>query len=65
MGEYAIDQMMRDYKAFTGTEADRSMFEEEPRPKKPITKFFCKCGRGFKSHDARQQHIGDKHENKS
>jgi hypothetical protein len=32
MGEYAIDQMMRDYKRMTGQDADRSDFEDDERP---------------------------------
>ena len=59
MGEYAIDQMMLDYKSLTGVEADRSDFESEARTaKKPVCP---KCGKKFGAHLAVRDHMRDKH----
>lgn len=60
MGEYAIDQMMLDYKRMTGTEADRSDFEDCDRPHKQLP--ACpKCGKKFRVHLAVRDHLRDKH----
>ena len=59
MGEYAIDQMMLDYKRITGVDASRSDFESEVRTmKKPVCP---KCGKKFKAHIAVRDHMRDKH----
>ena len=63
MGEYAIDQMMLDYKRMTGVDAARSDFESEVRTmKKPICP---KCGKNFKAHIAVRDHMRDKHAERS
>lgn len=60
MGEYAIDQMMRDFKRMTGVEADRSDFEDKPRPQR--VRFRCPtCGRIFRVPQAVADHRRDKH----
>jgi hypothetical protein len=59
MGEYAIDQMMLDFKRMTGIDAKRSDFESEKRTsKKPICP---KCGKKFGAHIAVRDHMRDKH----
>jgi len=60
MGEYAIDQMMSDYKRMTGIDADRAYFEDEPRQpgKKPVCP---KCGKTFRAHLAVRDHMRDYH----
>ena len=61
MGEYAIDQMMRDYKAETGQDAERKWFEDQPK-KRPKNAHFCpQCRRKFKSEQTLAQHNRDKH----
>ena len=60
MGEYAIDQMMRDYKIMTGIDADRSDFEDGDRPRKQRPKCL-KCGRLFRVPQAVADHMRDKH----
>jgi len=57
MGEYAIDQMMSDYKRMTGVHADRSDFERERRPKPTCPK----CSKPFHSGQAVKDHLRDKH----
>lgn len=59
MGEYAVDQMMRDFERMTGTKAERCDFESEKRTaKKP----YCpKCGKKFGAHIAVRDHMRDKH----
>lgn len=60
MGEYAVDQMMRDYKHATGIDADRSDFEREPRTRK--ARPACKlCGRTFSGPQGVADHTRDKH----
>ena len=60
MGEYAIDQMMRDCKRMTGVDADRSDFEDEPRKRRP--KPMCpRCSKSFRSGQAVKDHMRDKH----
>ena len=60
MGEYAIDQMMSDFKRMTGVDADRSDFEDEPRKRRP--KPMCpKCSKPFHSGQAVKDHLRDKH----
>jgi hypothetical protein len=60
MGEYAVDQMMHDFKRMTGIDADRSDFEDAPR--KPRTRFRCAtCGRIFRVPQAVADHQRDKH----
>lgn len=62
MGEYAIDQMMRDYKRMTGVNADRSDFENE---KAPAKNFSCpKCGKCFRRPLMVKQHMRDTHKPK-
>ena len=62
MGEYAIDQMMLDFKRMTGIHADRSDFEDEPKPRKARSRFRCaKCGRIFNLPSAVADHTRDKH----
>lgn len=58
MGEYAIDQMMRDFKRMTGVDADRSDFENEPRKRRPMCP---KCSKPFQSGQAVKDHLRDKH----
>lgn len=60
MGEYAIDQMLRDYKRITGTDADRSDFEDDDMPRKQRPKCL-KCGRLFRVPQAVSDHMRDKH----
>lgn len=60
MGEYAIDQMMVDFKKQTGIEPERSWFEDEPRA--PVKSLVCpKCGKKFRVHLAVRDHLRDKH----
>jgi len=62
MGEYAIDQMMLDYKRMTGVDADRSDFEDDGKPRKVRSRFRCsKCGRIFRLPSAVADHTRDKH----
>lgn len=59
MGEYAIDQMLLDYKRMTGMDADRSDFEDDrPQAKRPRC---IKCGRLFRVPQAVADHMRDKH----
>lgn len=60
MGEYGVDQMMRDYKRMTGVGADRADFENQERPRKQFPK-CAKCGRQFRSPQAVADHMRDKH----
>lgn len=60
MGEYAIDQMMRDFKRTTGINADRSDFENDDRPRAQRPK-CVKCGRLFHVPQAVPDHMRDKH----
>ena len=60
MGEYAIDQMMRDFKLMTGVSADRSDFEDNERPRSQRPR--CpKCSRLFSAPQAVADHMRDKH----
>jgi len=60
MGEYAIEQMMRDFKRMTGVNADRSDFElGEESGKSPLK--CLKCGRLFRVRQAVTDHMRDKH----
>ena len=60
VGEYAIDQMMSDYKRMTSIDADRSDFEDEPGKRRP--KPMCpKCSKPFQSGQAVKDHLRDKH----
>ena len=60
MGEYAVDQMLRDYKCMTGIDADRADFEDDEQPRKQRPK-CAKCGRLFRVPQAVADHMRDKH----
>jgi hypothetical protein len=60
MGEYAIDQMLRDYKRTTGMSADRRDFEGNDTPRNQWPKCM-KCGRQFRVPQAVADHMRNKH----
>ena len=60
MGEYAVDQMMRDFERATGIKADRADFEDDARPRWLRPK-CAKCGRVFRVSQAVVDHMRDKH----
>ena len=60
MGEYAIDQMLLDYKRMNGVDAERSEFEDIKRIRRPSPK-CVKCGRLFRLPQAVKDHIRGKH----
>ena len=60
MGEYAIDQMILDYKRLYGYTPDRSELEDEPR-KRHVRNRCATCGRIFKMAQAVKDHVRDKH----
>jgi hypothetical protein len=61
MGEYARDQMARDFKRMTGTDAG-DLFEEDDAPRHLNPKLRCpKCGKVLRSERAARDHLRDKH----
>ena len=61
MGEYAVDQMMFDYKQMTGHDADRSDFEDDVPRKRPQKPRCPVCSKAFGTYLAVRQHSRDKH----
>jgi len=62
MGEYAVDQMMEDFKLATGMDAERSDFEPEERTPRRAGRPRCaKCGKKFLLMRAVRDHMRDKH----
>ena len=59
MGEYAIEQMKRDFKRLTGADAEDDEFQ---RPEKRMPKNKCTlCGKRLQNALGVSRHMKDKH----